>query len=178
MLFRSMWLRAPTACPEWNEGTEEDEKVLHWLSQNAVSGDDLFSTLKTSRSLSNSDLGHLQHSSDSDRLRVPETLQSTSYSDPHPAAPNAPARSSHSDPSTNIPSDGRSETSASSKSNPETSSESTLSDLKSTPMFFRNSPSRNGDRAAPVASDIKGQVIKVIHDVKGRWWSGSMGNAG
>ena len=21
--------------PEWNEGTEEDEKVLHWLSQNA-----------------------------------------------------------------------------------------------------------------------------------------------
>ena len=29
-----MQLRAPTACPEWNEGTEEDEKVLHWLSQN------------------------------------------------------------------------------------------------------------------------------------------------
>ena len=48
MLFRSdnqyklpnsndgcMWLRAPTTCPEWNEGTEEDEKVLHLLSQNA-----------------------------------------------------------------------------------------------------------------------------------------------
>ena len=30
-----MQLRAPTACPEWNEGTEEDEKVLHWLSRNA-----------------------------------------------------------------------------------------------------------------------------------------------
>ena len=30
-----MRLRAPTACPKWNEGTEEDEKVLHWLSQNA-----------------------------------------------------------------------------------------------------------------------------------------------
>ena len=30
-----MWLRAPTTCPEWNEGTEDDEKVLHWLSQNA-----------------------------------------------------------------------------------------------------------------------------------------------
>ena len=30
-----MWLRAPTTCPEWNEGMEEDEKVLHWLSQNA-----------------------------------------------------------------------------------------------------------------------------------------------
>ena len=29
-----MWLKAPTTCPEWNEGTEEDEKVLHWLSQN------------------------------------------------------------------------------------------------------------------------------------------------
>ena len=30
-----MQLRAPTACPKWNEGTEEDEKVLHWLSRNA-----------------------------------------------------------------------------------------------------------------------------------------------
>ena len=30
-----MWLRAPTTCPEWNEGTEDDEKILHWLSQNA-----------------------------------------------------------------------------------------------------------------------------------------------
>ena len=30
-----MWLRAPTICPKWNEGMEEDEKVLHWLSQNA-----------------------------------------------------------------------------------------------------------------------------------------------
>ena len=30
-----MRLRAPTTCPEWNKGTEEDEKVLHWLSQNA-----------------------------------------------------------------------------------------------------------------------------------------------
>ena len=30
-----MWLRAPTACPKWNEGTEDDEKVLHWLSKNA-----------------------------------------------------------------------------------------------------------------------------------------------
>ena len=30
-----MWLRAPTACPKWNEGMDEDEKVLHWLSKNA-----------------------------------------------------------------------------------------------------------------------------------------------
>ena len=30
-----MQLRAPTTCPEWNEGTEKNEKVLHWLSQNA-----------------------------------------------------------------------------------------------------------------------------------------------
>ena len=27
-----MWLRAPTTCPEWNEGTDEDAKVLQWLS--------------------------------------------------------------------------------------------------------------------------------------------------
>ena len=121
-----------------------------------MSVDDLFSAPKTSQSLSNSDLRHLQHSSDSNHLRVPETLQSTSYSDPHPAAPNAPARSSHSDPLTNIPSDGHSKTSASSEGNPETSSESALSDLKSAPTFFGNSLSHNGDRAAPTASDIKG----------------------
>ena len=30
-----MRLRAPTACPEWTEGMEDDEKILHWLSQNA-----------------------------------------------------------------------------------------------------------------------------------------------
>ena len=29
-----MQLRAPTTCPKWNKGTEEDKKVLHWLSQN------------------------------------------------------------------------------------------------------------------------------------------------
>ena len=28
-----MWLRAPTACPEWNKGTDEDIAVLHWLSK-------------------------------------------------------------------------------------------------------------------------------------------------
>ena len=30
-----MRLRAPTACPKWNEGTDEDIAVLHWLSKNA-----------------------------------------------------------------------------------------------------------------------------------------------
>ena len=30
-----MQLRAPTACPEWNEGMDEDITVLHWLSKNA-----------------------------------------------------------------------------------------------------------------------------------------------
>ena len=30
-----MWLRAPTACPEWNEGTGEDVKILQWLSIHA-----------------------------------------------------------------------------------------------------------------------------------------------
>ena len=121
-----------------------------------MSGDDLFSTPKTSQSPSNSDLRHLWHSLDSDCLQVLETLQSTSYSDPHPAVPNAPARSSHSDPLTDIPSDGHSEPSASSEGNPETSSESALSDPKSAPTFYGNSPSHSGDRAAPTASDIKG----------------------
>ena len=30
-----MQLRAPTACPEWNVGTDEDVKVLQWLSEHA-----------------------------------------------------------------------------------------------------------------------------------------------
>ena len=30
-----MWLRAPTTCPKWNEGMDEDITVLHWLSKNA-----------------------------------------------------------------------------------------------------------------------------------------------
>ena len=30
-----MQLRATTACPKWNEGTDEDITVLHWLSKNA-----------------------------------------------------------------------------------------------------------------------------------------------
>ena len=30
-----MQLRAPTPCPEWNKGTDEDITVLHWLSKNA-----------------------------------------------------------------------------------------------------------------------------------------------
>ena len=27
-----VWLRAPTTCPEWNEGTDKDVKILQWLS--------------------------------------------------------------------------------------------------------------------------------------------------
>ena len=27
-----MRLRAPTACPKWNEGTDEDITVLHWCN--------------------------------------------------------------------------------------------------------------------------------------------------
>ena len=30
-----MQLRAPTACPERYEGTDEDKIILHWLSKNA-----------------------------------------------------------------------------------------------------------------------------------------------
>ena len=142
-----------------------------------MSGDNLFSAPKTPWSPSNSDLRYLRHSLDSDRLRVLETLWSTSHSKPLPAVPNTTARSFHSDPSPDIPSDGYSKTSASSKGNPETSLDSAPSDLKSGLTFFGNSPSCSGDRAAPMASNIKGQVVKAIHNVKGRWWSGLMGNA-
>ena len=132
-----------------------------------LSGDDLFSGPKTSRSFSNSNLRHLQHSSDSDRLQVPETLQSTSYSEPLPAVPNTTAHSLHSDPSSNTPSKDYSETSTSSEGSSETSSDSIPSELNSTLMFLRDSPSHSGDKVAPAVSDIKGRVIKVICDIKG-----------
>ena len=151
------------------------------ISNQYLLGDDLFSTPKASQSswsLSNSDLGHLWHSLDSDHLQVPETLQSTSYSEFLPAVPNTTTCSFHSNPSPNTPSEGCSETSTSSEGNSETSSDSAPSNPNSTPMFFRDSPSCSGDRAAPTASDIKGCVTKVICNIKGWGWSGSVGNAG
>ena len=146
-----------------------------WLE--VLSEDDLFSTPKLSQSSANSDLRHLRHFSDSDRLPVPETLQRTSYSEPLPAVPNATRHSFHFNPSPNTPSEGCSESSTSSEGNPETSLDSAPSDPKSGPTFFRNPLSHSGDRVTPMASDIKGRVVKVICDVKGQWWSGSMGNA-
>ena len=143
-----------------------------------LSGDNLFSTPKTSQSFSNSDLRHLQHSSDSNCLQVPETLQSTSYSKPLPAIPNTTVRSLHSDPSSDTPSKDYSETSASSEGSSETSSDSIPSDPNSAPTFLGDSPSHSRDKAAPVASNIKGCVVKVICDIKGRGWSGLVGNAG
>ena len=142
-----------------------------------LSGDDLFSAPKLSQSFANSNLRYLQHPSDSDHLPVPKTFQSTSYSKPLPAFHNATVCSFHSNTSPDTPSEGCSGTSASSKGNPETSSDSAPSNLNSAPTFFRDSLSHSGDRVTPVASNIKGQVIKVC-DMKGRWWSGSMGNAG
>ena len=60
-----------------------------WLigKRAALSGDDMFSTLKASWSFFNSDLGHLWHSSNSDHLPVLETLWSTSYSKPFQQSP-------------------------------------------------------------------------------------------
>ena len=145
---------------------------MPWLS-----GDDLFSAPKPSWSSTNSDLRHLWHLSDSDCLQVPETLRSTSYSEPLPVGPNATACSFHSNLLPDTPSEGCFETSTSSESNPKTSLDSAPSNLNSAPMFFRDSPSCNRVRATPAVSDIKGQIIKAICDVKGRWWSGSMGNA-
>ena len=132
-----------------------------------MSGDNLFSTPKLSWSSANSDLRHLQHSLDSDHLRVPETLQSTSYSELLPAGPNATARSFHSNLSPDTPSKGCSKTSTYSESNPETSSDSVPSNLNSALTFFRDSPSHDGVRVTPMASNIKGWIIKAIHDVKG-----------
>ena len=143
-----------------------------------MSGDNLFSTPKTSRSFSNSDLRHLWHSSDSNCLRVPETLWSTSHSEPLPTVPNTTACSLHSNPSSDTPSEDCSKTSTSSKGSSETSSDSVPSDQNSALTFLRDPPSHSRDKATPTASDIKSHAIKVIRDIKGRGWSGSVGNAG
>ena len=142
-----------------------------------MSGDDLFSAPKASQSFSNSNLRHLWHSSDSNCLPVLETLQNTSYSEPLPGVPNTTMHSFHSDPSSDTPSEGCSETSSSSECSSETSSDSAPSDLNSTPMFLRDSLSHSRDRVAPVASNIKDHIIKVIHDIKGQGGSGLVGNA-
>ena len=131
---------------------------------------------------------HLWHSSDTFSILQtplaffvlrppPSSSWSTSYSKPLPAFPNATTCSFHSDPLPDNPSKGCSETSTSSKGNPETSLDSAPSDLNSALTFFGDSLSHSGDRVTPVASDIKGRVIKVVCDMNGWWWSESMGNA-
>ena len=147
-----------------------------WLCHSVALTDDLFSALKLSWSSANSDLGHLQHSLDSDPLQVLQTLRSTSYSEPLPSVPNA--ITCHSNLSPDTPSKGCSKTSTSSESNLEISSDSAPSDPNSALTFFGDPLSCYGVRVTPMASDIKGQVIKVICNVKGRWWSGSIGNTG
>ena len=143
-----------------------------------LSGDDLFSALKPSQSFSNSNLGHLRHSLDSDRLPVLKTLWSSSYSESFPAIPNTTTCSFHPSTLPDISFEAYSKTSTSSKGNSEISSDSTPSNLNSTPTFSRYSWGCNRDRVAPTASDIKGHVIRVICDIKGWGWSGLMGNAG
>ena len=109
-----------------------------------------------------------RHSSDSDHhLRVPETLWSTSHSEPLPTVPNATVCSLHSNPSSDTPSEDCSENSTSSEGSSETSSDSIPSDPNSAQTFLRDSPSCSRDKVAPAASDIKGRVIKVIRDIKG-----------
>ena len=139
-----------------------------------MSGDNLFSAPKLSQSFSNSDLRHLQHFLDPDYLPVPETFQSSSYSEPLPAIPNTTTCSFH----PNTSSKGCSKTSVPSKGNSEISYDSTPSNPNSTPTFSRYSQGCSRDGVAPMPSDIKGHIIRVICNIKGQGWSGLMGNAG
>ena len=131
------------------------------------SGDDLFSTPKPSRSFDNSDLRHLWHSSDSNHLPVPDMFQSSSYSEPLPAIHNTTMHSLHHSTSPNISFEGCSKTSAASEGNLKISSDSTPSNPNSTPTVSGYSPGCSRDGAAPAASDIKGHIVGVIHDIKG-----------
>ena len=121
-----------------------------------LSGDGLLFTPKVSQSSSNSNL-----------LPVPETLWSSSYPESLPVISNTVVCSFHPNTSSDTSSEDSSETSSSTPSN-----------LTSASMSLEHSQSQSGDGAAPAASDIKGHIIGVIHDIKGQGWSGSMGNAG
>ena len=156
---------AHPGAPWWIHSVAFHSLVSHALRMQharggVMSGDDPFSALKASQSFSNSDLRHLWHSLDSDHLPVPETLWSTSYSEPLPAVPNTTACSFHSDPSPDTPSKGCSKTSTSSEGNSETSTDSAPSNPNSAPTFFGDSLSHSGDRVTPVASDIKVMLLK------------------
>ena len=116
------------SCITWVQAIHLSSSNVHaytwWIACPArlVLGDDLFSTPKASQSswsFSNSDLGHLQHSSDSNCLQVLETLQSTSYSKSLPAVPNTTTHSFHSNLLPDTPSKGCSKTFASSKGSSE-----------------------------------------------------------
>ena len=85
----------------------------------------------------------------------------------------------HPDTSPNTPSEDCSKTSTSSRGNSKTSTNSAPSNPNSAPMFSGYSWSCSRDGAAPVASDIKGCVVKVICDIKvegGQDWWGMLGD--
>ena len=140
--------------------------------------DDLISAPKPSQSFSNSNLRHLWHSLDSNHLPVSEISQSSFYSEPLLAIHNTTMCSFHPSTLPDISSEGCSETSTSSKANLEISSNCTPSNPNSALTFSGYSQGCSRDGVAPAASDIKGHIIGVICDIKGRWWSGLMGNAG
>ena len=97
-------------------------------------GDNLLFTPKVSQSFSNSDLWHLQSSPNSDLPPVPETLWSSSYSEPLPAISNAAMCPFHPNTSANTSSEGSSKTPTSSEGNSDTSSNSAPSNPTSAPM--------------------------------------------
>ena len=116
--YRPMYPRLVRSKPEgsdhaqpWGKlGTQMFRKGATHKLKPSLSGDNLFSAPKVSWSFSNSDLRHLWHSLDSDHLPVPETLWSSSYSEPLPAVPNTTTHSSHPSTSPNISSKGFSKT--------------------------------------------------------------------
>ena len=75
----------------------------------------------------------------------------------------------------NTSSEGSSKTT--SEGNSKTSSNSTPSDPTFALMSLECSQSWSEDGVASTASDIKGCIVGVIHNIKGQGWSGSMGNA-
>ena len=142
-------------------------KALCWRPDRSASmlegvlGDDLLSILKVSWSFPNSVLWHLWSPLDTDLLPVPETLQSSSYSESLPVISSTVTCSFHPNTSSDTSSEGSSETYTSSEGNSQTSSNSVPSDQTSASISSEHSQSWSGDGVA-AASNIKGHVIGVI----------------
>ena len=126
------------------------------------------------QSFSNSNLRHLWHALDSNHLPVPEMLQSTSHLEPLPAIPNTTACSFHSNPLSDTPSEGCSETSLdSTPSDPNSTltflGDSLSGDTPSHTSAVPNSTPPLGRNSAPLCFSSQNSALPSLLELPQMW---------